>query len=168
MLKGLGIIVMIILGGVNSIFGQTSKITGTVYDADSREKLLGANILVQELENVGAASDENGNFEIVVPVGSYSLRISLLGYQTVIKTDVIVRTGRETVINVEMMESPVGLNEVTVVADYFDKAKIENDLSTVVLGIEEIKRSPGSSQDFQRILQSMAGLRFLLIRIMSC
>ena len=141
-------------------YSQTGTIVGSVLDSKTEEPLIGANVIVNELPNVGAATDEFGRFKIVSKVGSYSLKISLIGYQTVVKTDVIVTTGSETKLVIKMLESSVELNQVTVSADYFDKAGIENDLSTVALGAEEIRRSPGSDQDFQRILQAMAGVSF--------
>ncbi len=60
----------------------------------------------------------------------------------------------------KLSEAPVELGQVTITPDYFEKAALENNLSTVVLGSEEVKRSPGSAQDFQRILQAMAGVSF--------
>lgn len=142
------------------IFSQSGFISGSVTDAQSSEGLIGANIIVNELDNMGAAADLKGYFRIKVPVGSYSIRVSLVGYNTVIKTDVIVRSGADAVVNVKLSPTALELDQITVVADYFDKSIIENDLSTVVLGAEEVRRSPGSSQDFQRILQAMAGVSF--------
>ncbi len=141
-------------------FSQTGTITGNVSDAKTGEMLVGVNVVVNELNRTGVATNESGRFKIGVPVGSYSLRISLVGYQTIIKTDVVVTTGGETHVAIKMQETPLELGRVTITPDYFDKAAIENTLSTVVLGPEEIRRSPGSDQDFQRILQSMPGVSF--------
>ncbi|MGA7721987.1 MAG: TonB-dependent receptor [Ignavibacteriaceae bacterium] len=141
-------------------FAQTGTITGYVSDAKTGEALTGVNVIVVELKNVGAATDVNGRFKISVPVNSYSLQASIIGYQTIIKTDVIVRTGSETHVVIKMSEAALELNQVTITPDFFDKAAVENNLSTVVLGSEEIRRSPGSDQDFQRILQAMPGVNF--------
>lgn len=143
-----------------TIFAQNNFITGRVIDSRTQEPLIGVNIVVNELQNAGASTDADGKFRIKVPVGSYSLKASFVGYTTVIKTDVIIRTANEANILIKMNESAVQLNQVTVRADYFDNAQKENDLSTVILGPEEIRRSPGSAQDFMRILQGMAGVSF--------
>ncbi len=135
-------------------------ITGYVADAKTGESLIGVNVLIVELKNIGAATDENGRFKISAPVGSYSLKASSMGYQPIIKTDIIVTTGGETHVAIKMSETALELNQVTVTPDFFDKAAVENNLSTVVLGSEEIRRSPGSDQDFQRILQAMPGVSF--------
>jgi hypothetical protein len=139
---------------------QENLITGRVIDERTNEPLTGVNIIVNELPGVGTTSDINGVFNIPVPAGSYSVTASYIGYQTVVKTDVIVKSGSEAKVIINMSEIAVQLQQVTIRADYFDKALKENDLSTVILGAEEIRRSPGSAQDFQRILQGMAGVSF--------
>jgi hypothetical protein len=139
---------------------QTGILNGKVTDASNGEPLIGVNIVILELENVGAATDINGYFELKLPVGSYSLRASLIGYLPVVKTDVIIKSGIDETINVQLSPTALELEQVTVTGDYFDKAIIENNLSTVVLSAEEVRRSPGSDQDFQRILQAMAGVSF--------
>ncbi len=159
-MKHLLILIIFIFTASANLFAQTGTITGKVTDAKTEEPLIGVNIIVNELENVGAAADLNGKFSIKVPVGSYSLRASLIGYTPMVKTDVIVKTGGEAKVLIKLSQTSVKLDEVTVTADYFDKSIIENNLSTVVLGAEEVRRSPGSSQDFQRILQGMAGVSF--------
>ena len=144
----------------NNIFAQKGILNGKVTDVSNSEPLIGVNIIVVELENTGTATDINGYFEIALPVGSYSLKASLIGYSTVVKTDVIVKSGTEETINIQLSSTTLELGQVTVTGDYFDKAITENNLSTVILGQEEVRRSPGSDQDFQRILQAMAGVSF--------
>lgn len=141
-------------------FSQSGTITGYVTDSKTGEPLAGVNVIVNELKGVGSSTDLKGRFKIMAPVGSYSIKASLMGYQPVVKTDVIATAGGENHIVVRLSESPVELGQVTVTPDYFEKAAVENNLSTVVLGSEEVKRSPGSAQDFQRILQAMAGVSF--------
>jgi len=143
-----------------AIYAQTGTISGIVKDASTNESLIGVNILVNELDNVGAATDMNGKFKIVAPVGSYSIKVSLIGYQTVIKTDIIVKSKSEIFVEIQLATTTLTIEEVKVTADYFDKAIIENNLSTVALGVEEVRRSPGAMGDFQRILQSMPGVSF--------
>lgn len=158
MKRKLGLFLVIIFSSLN--FAQEGFITGFITDAKTLEPLYGSNILVNELENTGASTDEKGFFKIKVKVGSYSIKVSLVGYTSVIKTDVIVRSGSDAFLNVKLSSTAVELGEVSVTADYFDKSIIQNDLSTVVLSPEEIRRSPGSNQDFQRILQAMPGVSF--------
>ncbi len=159
-LKAISFSVLLSLVLVSEAFSQTGTITGYVTDSQNGEPLIGVNVVVNELKYTGATTNKNGRFRIIAPVGSYSLKASLLGYQAVVKTDIVVTTGGEVQVVMKMTETPLELGQVTVTPDYFDKASIENNMSTVVLGSEEIRRSPGSDQDFQRILQAMAGVSF--------
>ncbi len=143
-----------------SAAAQTGSLSGRITDSETKEPLPGANIIVLELDNVGTASDENGKFNLDIPVGSYSIKCSIIGYTPVVKTDVIIKTKGEFFVDVQMAPSALEMGEVTVSADYFDKAIIENNLSTVALSAEEVKRSPGSMMDFQRILQAMSGVSY--------
>ncbi len=153
-------IAVIIFTVFNKLSAQSGIVNGTVTDADNGESLTGVNILIPELSNAGTATNEKGYFELKLPVGSYSLKASLIGYTAAIKTDVIIKSGVNKTLNIRLSQSAVELEGVTVQGDYFDKAISENNLSTVVLGAEEVRRSPGSDQDFQRILQAMAGVSF--------
>lgn len=137
-----------------------NNIAGRVIDSKTQEGLPGVNIVVNEIPGKGATSDTRGYFSINVPNGSYSVKATLVGYTPVVKTDVIVTSGSDAHVMIEMAEATVEMGQVIVKADYFDRAVRDNDLSTVILGAEEIRRSPGSAQDFQRILQAMAGVSF--------
>ncbi len=142
------------------VFAQTGIITGRITDSKTQEPLMGVTLIINELVNVGVASDIDGRFYIKVPVGSYSLKASMMGYVPVVKTDVIVRTESEVKVMIPLSETTISVDEVIVKADYFDKSLMENDLSTIILDAEEVRRSPGSSLDVQRILQGMAGVSF--------
>ncbi|MCB0732623.1 MAG: carboxypeptidase-like regulatory domain-containing protein, partial [Ignavibacteriae bacterium] len=142
------------------LFAQRGTLTGIVKDASTKEFLIGANILVNELENVGASADEFGKFKLSIPVGSYSIKVSLIGYKTIVKTDIIIKSNSELFVEINLQPTTLELSEVKVQADYFDKSVLENNLSTVTLGVEQVRRSPGAMGDFQRILQAMPGVSF--------
>ncbi len=74
-------------------FPQTGTITGFVSDSKTGEPLAGVNILVNELKNTGAVTDADGRFIMIVPLGSYSLKASAVGFRPVVRTDVIVTAG---------------------------------------------------------------------------
>lgn len=79
--------------------GITEKISGTVRDAKTREPLPGVN-LVLEGTTQGAASDAQGDYFIAnVPPGTYTLKVSLLGYAAVTVTGVRVRVDATTELN---------------------------------------------------------------------
>ena len=72
---------------------QLGTIKGRLLDQETKEVLVGANV---EILNAlrGAATDVNGEFIINnVKVDSYVLKFSYVGYQSVTKTDILVRPG---------------------------------------------------------------------------
>lgn len=90
-----------------------AQITGRVIDADQNLGLPGANVVIVELQR-GVATDADGFFMITgVEDGSYTLRFSYLGYQSVEET-VTVTDGTSDAITV-FMESGVLMNDELVV-----------------------------------------------------
>jgi len=135
----------------------TGTIQGKVSDADTKTPLIGANVVLRGT-HLGAATDFEGNFVVKkVPVGSYVLQFDYIGYERVIKTDIIVRSERITTVQAELKMSAVETEGVSVTAGYF--ADDENQpTSSVNFSYEEIRRAPGSAGDVSRILMSLPSL----------
>ncbi len=73
---------LIILIVTSSLFGE-SAITGNVKSDETQEPLTGANIILKGTD-LGAASDEYGNFRIEdIPDGSYEVEVSHIGFQSI-------------------------------------------------------------------------------------
>lgn len=144
---------------INPFFGQTKTgiISGEVRDAATKQPLIGANIIVIGTD-FGAASDLIGYFAIknILP-GRYVLKVSMLGYESSLFTDLVINPGRNHSVNFELQPSAVELDEVQVTADHFTKPT-ENPVSFRSISPEEIRRSPGSAEDIFRVMQSMPGV----------
>lgn len=143
-----------------TLYSQSGLVTGKVYDSRTKEALVGVNIQIKELKNVGTSTDLTGAFKIKLPVGSYSIQFSLVGYTTLVRTGVVVKAGAEITLDVFLAESVYEVEGTTVSADFFNKSVLDNNISSLQLGSEEVKRSPGTSLDYQRLLQGMAGVSF--------
>ena len=116
-----------------AVFAQEGTLRGTIKDAKTKEDIIGATILVQGI-NKGAATDINGFFSFAkLPVGSYSLKISYVGYESKIYEGVKVEAGQVTDLNLSIEEASSNLAEVKVVAQ-----RLTN---TEVSVISEIKAS---------------------------
>ena len=116
------------------VYSQDSgSLRGFIKDDKSKEEIIGATILVQGI-NKGAATDINGFFSFSkLPIGSYSLKISFVGYQTKIYENVKVAANQVTELNLTLAEESTNLAEVKVVAQ-----RLTN---TEVSVISEIKAS---------------------------
>jgi len=160
---GVLLVFLILSAGVfwNTAFSQsagaTGSIKGKVSDAGTKAPLIGANISIMNTM-MGAATDLQGNFIIPnVPVGSYSLKFSYVGYETLVKTDVIVKARRATFVNAELRMTTMEADSITVFAGYFSKTD-EQPVSAINFSNEEIRRAPGSAGDVSRILMSLPSI----------
>lgn len=133
------------------------KIVGEVYHATTREPLPGANIIIVGT-TIGAAADEDGYFQIDnIPVGTYSVRATVIGFTPRIIADAVVNPARPLELRFDLVESGVELGEVTVVADFFQKLP-EAPLSTQFQSYEEIRRLPGGLEDVVRAISILPGV----------
>ena len=76
------LVVLSLLVLTSSAFAQSGvgKISGKILDADTREALIGANIIIMNT-NLGAATDIDGNYFILnITPGTYSAKVSYVGY----------------------------------------------------------------------------------------
>jgi hypothetical protein len=86
----------------------------------------------------GAAADAQGNYRITgVPVNTYQVRASIIGYKPMIKTDVVVNSSKPFQVDFELMEETIQLEDVTVKSRLFlyDPTEL---ISTRSFGYEEI------------------------------
>lgn len=106
----------------------TGTISGTVTDSTTGSVLPGVNVVVDEV-NLGSATGEDGQYTISgVPTGSQTLVASFVGYDRK-EITVNVEEGETTRVNIDLVPSAVGLEEVVVTS----------------LGIEREERSLGYS-----------------------
>ncbi len=111
----------------------TQSIRGTVVDLDTQAPLIGVNVIVLDTNPLkGASSDVNGRFEIPnVPVGRATLQVTYIGYEPLVLSDVLITTGKELVLSLELEESVIETEGVVVVADEFEGLAV-NEMATVV------------------------------------
>ncbi len=141
-----------------TIFAQsTGKITGTVVDQISNERLPGVNIIVVGTD-LGASTDLNGEFTISgLTPGTYQLRASFIGYNASNKTDIVVNTAKPSNVFFKLSESVIELEGVTVTSDFFEVPPTEVS-SIKKFSYEEIRRSPGGFEDVVRALSVLPGV----------
>ncbi|MCB0598915.1 MAG: carboxypeptidase-like regulatory domain-containing protein [Lewinellaceae bacterium] len=153
--------------GASPVTGQqlSQTVRGTVIDEASGMPLAGANIQLADAEPfLGASTDINGAFELnKVPVGRRNFLVTYLGYEPVTIRDVVVISGKELVMEIELRESTTMLDEI-VVTTAIDKMQPLNSMVTVSgrqFRVEEASRYAGSFQDPARMSRSFAGVTYL-------
>lgn len=167
-LKTLLFVATIGLLSVSEIHAESSKsneitqtIRGEIVDKQSQVPLPGVNIIVTTTEPaMGVASDLDGYFKIEgVPVGRHTVKVSFLGYEEIILSNIDVTSGKQVVLRLEMEESVITVDEVTVSANR--KASTINQLTTLsarTFSVEETNRFAGSNSDVSRMAMNFAGV----------
>jgi hypothetical protein len=135
----------------------TGIIHGVVISATTQEPIFGANVVVVGTTR-GASTDVEGKFSIGgLPVGTYAIRVSTVGYTAVIETDIVVNTIRPADVIVRLVESELKVEGVEVTASYFQKLP-DKPVSTLTQTNEEIRRLPGGLEDVVRAISILPGV----------
>ena len=159
MMTQIKFLILFIILFTNSLTAQsiTGSVFGRVFDFITKQPIPFANVLVLET-NFGAATNEDGYFKIDnLPVNTYQIRVSVVGYNQQIKTDVVIQTGKPAEANFELTPQAIELDGVTVTSDYFRKDPLEVN-SIRNFSYEEIRRSPGGFEDVIRALSILPGV----------
>jgi len=133
---------------------RTGSLSGHVVDKGTHQPLPGVNVLV-EGTRMGASTDVSGAFSVErVPVGSHNLRFMMIGYETLVKSNVVVTPDGETRVEAALQEAALEMEEIRVRASYFEKAR-DAVVTTRTMDFEEIRQDPGSIEDIQRVMQAL-------------
>jgi hypothetical protein len=149
--------ILTICGGVSM---QAQTVRGTVTDAISGEKLIGATVKVVET-GTGSVVDLEGNFRIDIPQsGRYTLETSYVGYEPNVMKEVLVAGVKEVVIDIQLRENNTELTEVVVRPRVNKEATVNPAVLTggVMLSMEEASRFAGGYNDPARLVMSFAGI----------
>ena len=141
---------------------QFQTLRGKVVDKETQAPLIGANIQVMDTAFLaGASSGPDGNFELdSIPVGRVNVQISYLGFEPVMLNQLLLTTGKELVLQVEMIESGILMQEVVVEGNQ-DKSQPLNEMAMVSarsFSVEETSRYAASFFDPARMAQNYAGV----------
>lgn len=139
----------------------TQTIKGSVIDKQSKTPLIGSYvILLDSLNFKGTVTDSDGKFKLEgIPVGRRTIKVTFLGYLEKTAT-VILSSGKEAVINIELEESVIEGKEVVITASE-DKTQTNNKMTSVSsrsFTIEETSRYAGSRNDPSRMAANYAGV----------
>ena len=95
----------------------TQTVKGIVTDRERGTPLPGSNIvIVNSTPLIGTISDENGKFRLSAPIGRITIKASFMGYQDFIIKDILVATGKQVDLPIEMSENVVTAKEVIITA----------------------------------------------------
>lgn len=158
------VLTLVMLSIATLTFSQDIKqnIRGNIIDADTKQTLPGANIIVLNTDPLlGSTSNLDGDFIIEnVPIGRHTIKVSYIGYEDAVFNEIELISGNETILNVQLRESMNTLNEVVVSAKNELGEPINSmvTLSAQQLTIESTSRIAAGINDPSRTVQSYAGI----------
>ena len=146
---------LLLLGFTIVYAGTTGKIAGRIIDASTKEGLIGANVII-EGTNLGAATDFEGNYFIInIPPGTYNIKASLIGYASVVFTNVKVSVDQTTKIDFELSEETIELSDVVVTAE---RSIVRKDLTSTEETISGENISMLPLEDVSAVVNLQAGV----------
>ena len=97
---------------------SVTTIRGTVVDKQSQYPLPGATVVLLNSDPIKATStNADGNFRLEnVPVGRQSFQVTMMGYEPMVFTNLLLNSGKEFTLNVQLVEAVTELNTVEISA----------------------------------------------------
>ncbi len=117
---------------------DNAVIKGHIRDAATGEDLIGATVYVLELKT-GTIANVYGFYSLNLPAGSYTLKVSFIGYES---RNLEVELLANTVLNVEMESAFRQLGEVVVTGEKPDENVTQVRMSSNNLSMETVKALP--------------------------
>lgn len=135
--------------------GTTGKIAGKITDAQTKESLIGVNVLIVGTA-LGASTNTDGEYFILnVPPGRYELKASGVGYTSVAAGGVIVGVDQTTRIEFQMHSRTVEIGDVTVTAT---RPIVQRDLTSTVSSVGSDQLSKIPVEDVSSVVNLQAGV----------
>lgn len=152
---GLGLCTMLLTTPIRA--QNTFTLSGSITDTSNGETLFGASVFL-EGTGIGVITNEYGFYSLTAPAGSYTLRISYLGYAE-ISRDVDLTSNQK--LDFEIAEVSTQLNEVVVTADEPERALLRKpEMSVAKMNIATVKKMPVvlGEVDILKSLQMLPGV----------
>jgi hypothetical protein len=157
-------IVLLVFIVIQPSFSQTitQTVKGEITDNETKTPLIGATVVILGTKPLlGVTSDLNGKFKITnVPIGRYNIQFNYIGFESAIVSEVLVSSGKETVIAIGLKQSVNQVDEVTVKA-HSNKDKPLNTMASIsarTFTVEETRRYAGAADDPARMASAFAGV----------
>ncbi len=154
------ILLLTIITNSGILAQTTGKISGVVVDKLTQKPMDFVSVALTGTA-YGTKTDSAGNFRInAVPVGTYNIDVSYVGYKKQTIFNMIINAGNENNITIELEPGSDNLKEVIVKANKrtVKAATLENPLSVQRLTTEEIKANPGGNFDISKVIQTLPGV----------
>ena len=136
----------------------TQTVKGVVKTVDNEQPVIGARVFVIGTK-LGARTSNDGTFRIEkVPVGRFTLKVLANGFET-ISQDILVTSGKQVVLALEVREKVVKGEDIVVSASSAFSTINETAISSATaFSVDDVKRFAGSREDPAKMAQNFAGV----------
>jgi hypothetical protein len=156
-------ILILVFASLAEAQNYTQTVRGRITDKETHQPVAFATIALQTNGTIlGAISDDAGNYRIEkVPIGRAKLQISFVGYESVAIPNLEITSGRETIVNIELVESTISLQGVVVRAESSKEKPINpfTSASARTFSVEEAQRYAGAINDVSRLAMNFSGVK---------
>lgn len=142
--------------GSHSLFSQTVKLVGKVYDQQTNSYLSYVNVFVKDSTH-GTTTNDSGDYELELSKGSYQIVYSMIGYK-IEKRNIDVSGNTPILIDISLEPTTVYMQGVTVFASKTVKLKQQESISNVSFRSKKIVDLPFSLSDVNRAIKTMPGI----------
>lgn len=149
------LLLLVSLGAPLATAQTSGKLSGRIID-ESGQAVIGATVFIVETSR-GATADLDGYYTILnVPAGTYSVRLSSIGYSTQLTENVNIDIGQTTTLNATLQPETTTTEEIIVRAE---RPPVELDVSNsrTNVGREEIEALPVAS--IENVVALQAGVQ---------
>ena len=137
---------------------KLGTLSGKITDIKTNEKLEFVSVILQNT-NLGSLSDSTGNYKIPnIPLGTYNVAVSFVGYETKIVFDVVISTTSTTFLDAQLESSDEVEGVVVMGSTALFNKTLESPVSLKTLSANEIERNPGGNRDITKVIQSYPGV----------
>jgi len=139
------LLLLVMVVNANFLFAQTHKITGIVYDADSRLGIPGVTIVEKNTQN-GTITDIDGKYTLSVSSANATVVVSFIGY---LKQEITINN--RAVIDINLATEVTDLSEIVVIGYGTQKKKV------VTGAIASVKSEDIDKMPILRVDQALQG-----------
>lgn len=156
------LLIFVVVQSMSANDKSTQTLRGTVIDKVTGFPLIGATVVLLDTDPlVGTASDLNGLFAFdAVPLGRQSVTISFMGYKPATINNLLIVSGKQTMITVELEEDVTTFAELVVKPETINKTPLNKMamVSASSFAVEQTERFAGSLGDPARMVANYAGV----------
>ncbi len=157
------LVLVFLLEFANTLNAQSSpsprleayRLYGKIFDAQTKEGLFGASIVVLPLKRA-TTTKPDGTYSLLLPKGEYDIQVRFVGYRTR-QIRLVLTSDKE--LNLALEPDAIQTEEITVLTDREKEKLMESTQSLAVMTKEDLDAHRG--QTFGESLKNLAGVSVL-------